>query len=226
MAWYRIWIRPLVPDIDAIPEEDRKYYESHLLATPHNPNRIDLNMDILFELGGPELARRIADRIDANALPPLVSLLERLENVDEFGPGEGDLRVFVDLRDRLRGLKCWYTTQRNVQAWIAGVHGFLRSRTDRERDQHRDYLDRMMDSEIESTKALIMVVSELGESTHMYGNNFAEHLERKLDLMDRYRSLPPRIDPNFIWRVPGIDFYDMEEVGLGVSPVSGQLDDA
>ena len=38
-VWYRLWIRPLVPDIDAIPEAERAYYEREMLSTHHNPNR-------------------------------------------------------------------------------------------------------------------------------------------------------------------------------------------
>ena len=237
MGWYKLWIRPLVPDIDAIPEEDRAYYERFLLATPHNPNRVDLNMDILFELGGPVLARKIADRIDDNAFPPLLGALRSIENLlATIEPDDTDREVFIDLFDRLRGLKAWYTTQRNVQAWIAGVHGYLSSNDPEQMRGHRKYLDEMMDLEISNTKALIelvrtaeypfMVVADLGESVHMYGDSLVGKLETKIDLMNRYRDREPRIDPKFIWRVPGIDFYDLEDMPPGATPLSGQLDDA
>ncbi|MCK5739524.1 hypothetical protein KAH55_10095, partial [bacterium] len=66
MNWYRFWARPLVPNIEAISEEDREYYERYLLAPPHNPTRVDLNRDVLFDLGTEESARINVDRIDAN----------------------------------------------------------------------------------------------------------------------------------------------------------------
>ena len=49
-VWYRILVRPLVPDIDRIPETEREYYERHMLATHHNPTRVDPSRDALWEL--------------------------------------------------------------------------------------------------------------------------------------------------------------------------------
>lgn len=39
--WYRLPTRPIVPNIEAIPEKDRLYYEQFLLATSHNRCRVD-----------------------------------------------------------------------------------------------------------------------------------------------------------------------------------------
>jgi hypothetical protein len=237
MAWYKLWVRPLVPDIEAISEEDRAYYEEFLLATPHNPNRVDLNMDILFELGGPELAAKIVERTDTNTLPVAARAVEKLKLILEDDAISADARkVFADLAFRIRGLEIWFTTQRNAQAWIAGVHGWLRTEDTNERGRCRKLLDEMIDSEISNSEKLIelwnessgsfMAVSDIGESVHIHGDNLAEHLTKRLALMKAHRNDVPRIDPDFIWRVPGLDFYSIDEMGPGVSPVTDQLDNS
>jgi len=45
-----------------------------------------------------------------------------------------------------------------------------------------------------------MPVSTLGESMHIYGDNFGELLEKKIDLMERHRNDEPYIDPAYMWR--------------------------
>ncbi|MBN2092925.1 hypothetical protein JW964_25105 [candidate division KSB1 bacterium] len=234
MSWYRLWIRPLIPNIEAIPESERAYYERFLLATPNNPNRVDLNMDILFELGGPDLALRLVERIDQNSTPLLIEAIDYLAGIVEQSKANPAAHaVFIDLYDRLCGLKCWYITQRNTQAWIAGVHGYLRTQDTTKKEASRNLLKEMVLSEIENTKSLLhlwntshtpfMVVSDKGESVHIYGENFGELLQRKIALMQGHENDIPYIDPKFIWRVPGIDFYSLDEIEPGASPVTGML---
>ena len=49
-VWYRLWIRPFVPDIEAIPSHERAYYERFMVTMANNPNMNDLGKDVLFEL--------------------------------------------------------------------------------------------------------------------------------------------------------------------------------
>ena len=49
-VWYRLWARPFVPNIEAIPESERAYYQEFMCTTPHNPNNVDLSRDVLFHL--------------------------------------------------------------------------------------------------------------------------------------------------------------------------------
>jgi hypothetical protein len=44
-----------------------------------------------------------------------------------------------------------------------------------------------------------MPVSETEESLHSYAENFGDHLERKIDLMERHVDDEPYIDPEFMW---------------------------
>ena len=74
-----------MPDIEAIPERERAYYERHLLTTHHNPTRVDLSRDVLFDLMTPALAAKAARRIDRRALPPLA----QARGSTGFG-GQGD----------------------------------------------------------------------------------------------------------------------------------------
>lgn len=234
MNWYRLWIRPIIPNIEAISEEDRAYYEKYLLAPPHNPTRVDLNRDVLFELGGPELASRNVERMDTNVTPPLEEALKYIASVVKKAEADSTAHAFfIDLSDRLHGLKHWFATQRNTQAWIAGVHGYLRAKDEATKTKSRALLKDMVLSEIENTKQLLhlwetsktdfMLISEHGESVHQLGENFGELLKRKIELMKGHENDEPYVDPNFIWRVPGIDFYSLDEMDAGASPVTGQL---
>jgi hypothetical protein len=215
-VWYRLWTRPLVPDIEAIPEEDRAYYERHILATHHNPTRFDLSRDVLFDIMPPDVAHKAVARIDRNALPRLTEALAVLEvhhHLLEAGDDPA-AAVFRDQIDRLTALSCWMTTRRNVSAWIAGVRGFMETRDRAIRAACRELLAEMIPLEIENARALLklwnesetefMAVSGVGETTFILGENFGENLERKVDLMERYGERPPRFDPDLMWRVAGL----------------------
>jgi hypothetical protein len=204
-VWYRILTRPLVSDIEAIPERERRYYERHVLTTHHNPTRFDLRRDVLFDLMTPQVAARAVKRIDRGALPLLERAIGRLESAAEEG------EVFSDQLDRLRALRCWFVTNRNVCAWIADVHGYLDSDDRRVRAACRARLREMIESEIANAKALLdlwresetvfMAIAEVGETTFIHGRRFGAQLRNKIRLMEEYRDLPPRIDPEVMWRV-------------------------
>jgi hypothetical protein len=50
-----------------------------------------------------------------------------------------------------------------------------------------------------------MHLSDIGETTFIYGENLEELLERKIDLMEGREDDEPYIDPDYMWRVPGIE---------------------
>jgi hypothetical protein len=56
----------------------------------------------------------------------------------------------------------------------------------------------------ETSPVEFMIVSEVGETTLIYGENFGDHLRRKLELIEGHENDEPYIDPNFQWRVPGL----------------------
>ncbi len=211
-VWLRTWVRPFVPNLEAVPAEDRQYYERFMVSTANNPNINDLGRDVLFELINEESGRRMAGQFDRNALPRLDAALERLEEHCNTITAPETRAVFVDLRDRTRALWCWATTQRNTCAWVAGVYGYRRAASGDERARHRAYLDHMIDLELESTRRLLalweqndtefMLVSGVGETSFIYGENFGELLRRKIELTERYRHVEPHIDEALIWRLP------------------------
>jgi hypothetical protein len=210
-VWYRMWIRPFVPNLEAVPEEDRLYYERFMVTVPNNPNNVDLARDVLFELVTEESGRRMAAEYDEHALPRLRTAAERLTDLARNTEGTNAGAVFADLRDRARALLYWATTQRNTCAWVAGVHGFLGAGSDDERAEHRAYVQEMIDLDLENTRALLdlwetsdtefIVVSDVSETSFVYGENIGDHLRRKLDLTERYRDADPYIDPNILWRL-------------------------
>ena len=57
---------------------------------------------------------------------------------------------------------------------------------------------------MENSKTETIAISTISETTFVYGENLAEHLRTKLQLTEKYRHHPPRIDRNIYWRpVPG-----------------------
>jgi hypothetical protein len=215
-VWYRLWTRPLVPDIEAIPEKLRAYYERHVLTTHHNPTRFDLSRDVLFDIMPADVARKAVARTDRNALPVIdeaVTLLEVHQHMleERNDPARG---VFRDQIDRMTALQCWLVTRRNVSAWIAGVRGFMETKDRAKRAACRTLLDEMIPLEIENARALMKLWNESGtefmavssgeETTFILGDNFGENLEKKIDLMTRYGGREPHFDPDLMYRVANL----------------------
>ncbi|MEX1140560.1 MAG: hypothetical protein WEF53_14555 [Bacteroidota bacterium] len=207
--WFRLWVRPFVPNIDAIPEEERAYYEKYLIATFNNPTRVDLNNDMLWNFLSVKEAGRKKTLIAKKVLPPLESALKTLGVLRQNGGGlEG---VFADLEIRLKAARCFYTLMQNLTAWVEGVHGSLQARNPREKEHFKKIVRAMVDSEIANARDLLALwdispvdfipVSQTGESLHMYGRNFGDLLKRKIALMEQHRSDEPFVDPGYMWRM-------------------------
>lgn len=214
---YRLWVRPLIPNIEAVPAAARAYYEEIMLAVPNNPTRVDLSCDILFDLNSPDEALAILQQMDAHVWPPLDGAIQILGDAAASLAEDDPARaVFVDQHDRLRALRCWLRTQRCVAAWIAGVCGSLRAEDEATRAERRALLPDMVRQEIANTRDLLelwetsttefMIVSREGENTFVYGGDFGDQLRRRIELMEGHEDDEPYIDPDFIWRVPGVDW--------------------
>ncbi len=206
-VWYRLFVRPIIPNIEAIAEKDREYYEKYLISTYHNRTRVDFRYDVGFDLIEPERAFNALKQMDEDLFPTLDNALAKIET-------STTLPCFIDQYDRLRALRCWYRTQRSVTAWVAGVHGYLESTDEDVRTRCKTILKEMVADEIKNTKELLhlwetsktnwMMISEEGESTFLYGKNFGELLKRKIELMTGHENDEPYIDPDFQWRVPNL----------------------
>jgi hypothetical protein len=214
MVWNRLLVRPLVPDIEAVPEAERDYYESVMVSPPHNPNKVDLSKDVLFELVPPAYARKAHRRIDRSVWKPLAQALALLAGTRDEARTKRDIRAFEVFQDqffRAGALKCVFETQRNAAVWIDAVHGFQSSRSARAKARFRALLDDMIGREIANSRDLIalwreapvewMMVSDLGETPFIYGENFPDLLEKKIALMRRHRKDEPRIDGNFMFKI-------------------------
>ena len=209
-VWLRTWVRPLIPNLEAIPKEDRQFYERFMVSTANNPNINDLGKDVLFELITKASGRRMADQFDTNVLPRLTATLAQTQHLAEDAP-EPARAVFIDLQDRLRALQCWVTTQRNTCAWVAGVYGYLEADSDAEKAACRAYLQSMIDLDLTNTHALldlwetsateIILISGTGETPFLYGDNFGTLLRQKIALTEQYRHVEPYIDRDIIWRL-------------------------
>jgi hypothetical protein len=215
--WFRLSVRPFVPDIEAIPEQDRAYYERFLLATFNNPARVDLNNDMLWNFLSVEEATEKKHVIDTRVFPPLDrGIASSREILRRIAPGQEGRPVFVDLHDRLRAWRSFAMTLRNMLAWTAAVHGYILSGTTQEKERCRSLCREMVASETENARSLLalwrqsevefMPVALSGETLHSYGTNFGELLENKIRLMELHADDEPSIDPDFMWRMPHMSY--------------------
>jgi hypothetical protein len=213
-VWNRLLVRPLVPDIDRIPEEERAYYEKIMVSPIHNPNKVDLAKDVLFELITKDYAKKAFARIDRGVPAPLEAAIALFSRKRAEAERAGDARaaeVFEDQEYRLRALRGLYETIRNAAVWIYAVHEFMDAKRPEKRARCRALLREMIDREIRNAREMIrlweeatvewMMVSDFGETPFIHGRNFPELLRKKIDLMERHRNDPPRIDPDYMFRI-------------------------
>ena len=209
--WYRLLVRPFAPDIGRIPEAERAYYEKYMTVTFNNPNLVDLGTDILWTLMTTEQADAAVAQADRATWKPLDEAIAVLGKAVRGAAGDAQA-VFTDQLDRLRALRCYFRTLRNTAAWVAGVHGYIEAREPAEKARRLAQVRAMVDDEIanalnlaalfESSKTRFMPVDPGGETFNMYGTNLAGLARRKAALMKEHRNDDPRIDPDFMWRLP------------------------
>jgi hypothetical protein len=210
-CWLRLWVRPFVPNLEAVPQEDRLPFERFMVSTPNNPSINDLGSDVLFKLITSESGRSQMEAFDKNALPRLEEALALTLKSAEGTSGKAH-DVFIDLSQRIRALQIWATCLRNVCAWVACVHGCLESNDAAEKAELKAELQEMIDLDLENTQALIdlwnsatcefMLVSDVVETSTLYGENLPELLARKIELTKKYRNVEPYIDQDILWRLP------------------------
>ena len=210
-VWYRLWIRPFVPDIEAIPPDERAYYERFMVTMPNNPNMNDLGKDVLFELVTESSGAYMTTAFDKEVEPRFDEALRYILSISE-DIDKPTQRIFHDLEIRLRAAKIWATTLRNLCSWVTNVYGFLRTVDAREKTVFKKELQRTIDKDISNTLSLLqlwkesqvdfMLIAEPGETSYIYGENLGECLQRKLHLTEAYRHHDPYIDRDIIWRIP------------------------
>ncbi len=208
---YRHWVRPFVPDISAIPEAERAYYEKHMIATFNNPTLIDFGADALWLLIDREQAGSIVRICDSLVWKPLDGAIALLKGSLKREAGSGAAGVMQDQYDRLQALRCYFRTLRNVAGWIAGVHGYMAASSGGGQMAMRSAVRATIDDELGNTEDLLrlwnssrtdfMPVAELGENSTLYGKNFGLLLQMKIELMKKHRDDTPSVDPNFMWRM-------------------------
>jgi hypothetical protein len=213
-VWYRLFIRPIIPNIEAISEEDRAYYEDFLISTAHNRTRVDFRYDVGFDLTDAQKSHKAMERMDSDLFPLLNKAIEQTKKLKQKATNATAQEYLADLSNRFCAIRCWFRTQRNVAAWVAGVHGYLETTDENVKNNCRKLLHDMVLDEIENTKQLLelwettdrkwMYYSKTGETTFIYGDNLAGYLKRKIELMQGRENDEPYVDPNFQWRVPDI----------------------
>ncbi len=214
VVWQRLFVRPLVPDIGRIAEKERAYYERFMCTSVHNPNKVDLAKDVLFNLISKEYAQEAFARIDENVWDPLksaIGLFKMKRNQAVNAGDKGAAKVFEDQYYRMKALKCLYMTLRNTAVWIYAVHEYLDDRDPEKRRECRGLLADMIEREIQNCRELIviwekarlewLIVSGSVETAFIHGENFPRLLKRKIALMDRHRSDEPYIDPDYMFRL-------------------------
>ncbi len=212
-TWYRLWVRPFAPNFEAIPPEDRAYYEDFMCTTPHNPNNVDLSRDVLFRLTTPEKCRLHIARMDKSIWKNLKSAIELVSDFSiEDLPNDNHLIILFDQNIRLRALRCWLWTQRSVAAWISGVYGYMNAEAKADKQQYREQIRKMMLSEIENTEELLKICAspiqfmsmiDKGETPLMHGTNFRRLLAKRIELMKKHADDEPFIDHDYMMRMAG-----------------------
>jgi hypothetical protein len=223
VVWQRLFVRPLVPDIDRIPETERAYYESHMCASIHNPNKVDLSRDVLFQLISKDYALKAFSRIDEFAWDPLESSIRLFKKKEEEAAKVAERKaeqVFADQYFRARALKCLFMTLRNTAVWIYAVHEYLESDNPDSRADCRRLLDAMIEKEIQNCRDLIdlwntapvewMIVSGSVETPFIHAENFVRLLEKKISLMENHRHDEPSIDPDYMFRIENNPYFFKE----------------
>jgi hypothetical protein len=220
-AWYRLWTRPLVPNIEAIPEKEREYYETFMCTTPHNPQNVDLMKDVLFELTGQKRCELAVERMDNYLFAPLQKAIDLLQETLKAAEKDTEAyKVLYDQSERMKALKIWFKSMRAVAAWIAGVHGYLETNSADEKIRYAKIVKDMIAMEIENSKDLInlidttkitfMASSAYGETPLIYGDNIRENLLKKIKLMEKHANDEPFIDPDYMWKRSGMMIPEAE----------------
>ena len=212
-AWYRLWVRPLVPDIEALPQEERNYYEEHMCTTPHNPNNVDLSRDVLFQLINPKTCYNDVERIDQYVWKPLDEAITILQTILDRHPEEMDeTPILYDQLVRIRALRCWIMTQRNVAAWVDAEYGYQSAMNKPDQEQYKGRLKNAIRKEIENSYELLdllespvefMALTDRGETALMYGDNIKELVVRRINLMKGHIDDDPHIDMDYMMRKAG-----------------------
>lgn len=209
-TWYRLWVRPFVPDIEKIPQVERDFYEDFMCTVPHNPNNVDLSKDVLFTLTTPERSHEDALRIDKNVLPKLDEALRMLEGQSDKAP------IFLDQYVRVKALRCWITTQRSIAVWVDSVYGFMNASDPTDKQRYKSAIQKMMKIEIANSEELIrlfktgvefIALTDQGETPLMYGVNLPELLVKRIEMMKAHFDDDPYIDHNYIERKAGEPVY-------------------
>jgi hypothetical protein len=216
-TWYRILVRPFVPNFEAISEKDRAFYEDFHLGHANNRVRVDFRREINFDFCTPDYARQCRLAMNEHLFPEIEKAVELvLRKRDSAPEGSAAATVFTHLADRLIAVRCWFRTQRNVASWIEGVHGYIEAEDEQTRqkcqalvretvlDEKANAADLLQHAETARTEW--MLTSAVGETTFIYGDNFKDLLRKKIALMEGRENDEPYIDPDFMWRVPGINY--------------------
>ncbi len=215
-TWYRILVRPFVPNYEALSEEERAYYEDFHLGHVNNRVCTDFRREINFEFCTPEYAGKCREAITQNVLPAIEAAVKAASEARDSTDSDGSSRiVWAHHCDRLKGAQSWFRSQRNIAAWIEGVHGYIEASEPSDKKRCRELVRQTVLDEKENAKALLqhvntaetdwMIQSEVGETTFIYGDNIAGLLEKKIALMEGRENDEPHVDPDYMWRVPGIN---------------------
>ncbi len=209
-TWYRLWVRPFVPDIEKIPQKERDFYEDFMCTIPHNPNNVDLSKDVLFTLTTPQRSHEDAERIDRNVLPKLTEAILMLEEIRNQAP------ILKDQWVRLKTLRAWMVTMRNIAVWVDTVYGYMNAPDPKQKQEFKLRNQAMMVMEIANTEEVIslfregidfMALTDQGETPLIYGVNLPELMAKRIEMMKEHFDDDPFIDHNFIERMAGMPIF-------------------
>jgi hypothetical protein len=134
--------------------------------------------------------------------------IEILESIDS----EETPEIIHDQLIRIKALRCWIMTSRNVAAWVSAVHGYLATDNALKKENCIASLKSTIELEIENSLSLVelldddiefMAMTDKGETPLMHGINLKEKIRMRIKLMKEHMEDEPYIDPDYIQKISG-----------------------
>lgn len=149
-------VRPLVPDITRLSENERSAWQRCLFPLPQDLARLNLSFEGGIRFFEDAEFARLIEASDTKVIPLLTKAVGLLNQALTTTRGAAD--VLEDQRDRYRGLLLCMKTDRNVMQAQLATNAYLLKQGDPAR--HRQTVKDAIVAEIENTREWLRVLAE------------------------------------------------------------------
>src|SRR5690606_22148002 len=139
------------------------YYEDFHLGHANNRVRVDFRREVNFDFCTPQYASKCREAITDNVFPAIDEAVRRARAARDQAPADSERRsAWSALHDRFKAMKNWYRTQRNVAAWVEGVHGYIEATDEAEKQRCRELTRQTVLDEKENARDLLEHIRSVG----------------------------------------------------------------